>query len=595
MNYKSRSDVPSKYKWDLTKRFRNEKQWHQLFEKTMSKIKAFEIYKASVTKSRESLCEVLNNYYDIQNDVIKLTAYAMLVLDEDLNNNDSIRLNNLGNKIESDFAVSTSFVEPEILKADEKTIEEYLRSYKPLEKYSYYLKKLLRKKVHILNSDEERIISTLSTGYNNLATINSTLLNSEINYGTIVDDNGYRIQLIPNNMRNYLKNSERKVRKNTYFKSYKARAQFQKTIGANLINYMNYVDKIAKLHNYDNAIDMIFQSSDIPYEVNQTLNKVASQRIDGFRKYYNSLKKHLNINTLEHYDKMASPFNIDKTYTIEEATKMIKEALSILGTEYSLIIAKAFDEKWIDFCSYKGKIAGAYCLSNYGDTPVVLVNYQGRIEDVSTIVHELGHAVNGCFRLENNYINNYFTDLIMGEITSLTNEILFSNYILKNSNDNEIKKVVLHKLIDTIHNNLFGACLEGELENIVYEKMSNGETLTPDDLNDITISLNNKYYGDIIKQNKYMGYLWMSRSHYFIPFYLYKYAVSVSVACYVGKEIVSGNEEIKKRYIDFLHFGKDDSVVNLIKKLGVDITKEDVYQRAIDYYEELLDNLDALM
>lgn len=595
MNYKSRSEVPDKYKWDLSKRFKNSEEWKLFYAETMNKIRNLNEFKNLVTKSAENLFNTLEEYYDIESKVIKLTSYAILKLDEDLNNQEFIRLNNLGNQISSEFDSYSSFIEPEILSCEDNIIEQYLKDYTPLNKYSYYLNKLLKKKSHILSDNEERIISLLSKGYNSLDTMNNTLLNSEIDYGTIIDETGQNIDLISNNIRKFIKSYDRDVRKNAYYQSYKARMQFQKTIGSNLINYMEYTTQLSKIRNYNNAIEMVFQSSDIPFSVNQTLNKVVNDRIESFRQYYINLKRYLKLSDLEHYDKAAIPFKVDKVYTIEEAKTMIKEGLSILGPKYMSVIDKAFSEQWIDFCSYKGKTNGAYCLSNYGDTPVVLVNFQGKIEDILTIVHELGHAVHGYFRLEQNDKNNYYNDLIVSEITSLTNEIIFSNYILKNEADDQTKKVILYKLLDTIQNNLFMACLEGELENIVYERLGNDEVVIAEDLNDIILNLTRKYFGDSIKENQYMKYLWLPISHYFIPFYLYKYAVSVSIACYIGKEIIEGNNEVKEKYINFLYLGKNGPVVDMIKHIGIDINKEDVYQKAIDYYKQLLEQLDKMI
>lgn len=591
MEYKNREEVPAKYKWDLSYRYKDIETWNDSLNHIENKMHNIEKYRGKIMESPESLYNLLEEYFKYENEIIRLLCYIECKLDENLSDKKSIQLDKKMKNLYTSFFSMCSFIEPEILKSNIETINNYIASYEPLKKYEYYLRDMLRLQDHILDEGTKKIVSSLSKGYSSLNYISSNLLNAEINYGTIQDENGETIQLISNKIRKYMKSPDREVRKKVYIQANEARKQFENTFGTNLSTYMSFQHELAKIEKYENLKHSSFEESNIPYEVNETLYKVVEKRIDVYYDYFRKMAGFLNVDKLCEYDKSANPFKLEKQYTIEEAQKLIKEATSIFGKEYSEVINKAFVDNWIDYCSYKGKANGAYCLLNYGDHPCILVNYQYGLEDVSTIVHELGHAVNSYFIQEKNYAHNYSTDYILAEIASLTNEIIFTNYLINISDDVDEKKTCIYRLLDTIQNNLFDACLEGKLENIIYAKLANNEVVSTQEFNDTIVDLKKQYYGDTVQLDEYSHLSWIPRQHYFAPFYLYKYAISVCVACYIGTRIANGDNDMKESYLKFLHLGNNDTPVNTLRSVGIDLLDEKLYDSAIDYFDEMLQKL----
>ena len=277
---------------------------------------------------------------------------------------------------------------------------------------------------------------------------------------------------------------------------------------------------------------------------------------------------------------------------LQPKNDVVFKALKPLGDDYLNILQKAFDEKWVDYCSYKGKASGAYCTSCYGAHPVVLTNFFGKFGDVSAVAHELGHAVNFYLSQQANNKHDYNNDIFVAEVASLTNEIILSNYVIEHSRNKNLKLIALYNLINLIQNNLFDACLEGELENKAYTLIDNGETIDAEYLSSTIYDIRSKYYKDVVNLDDKSKYSWIRREHYFYPFYLFKYATGVSAAIMIATKIINNEDDMKNKYISFLKMGDTDYPVELLKKIGIDMTKEEVYENAVNFFSNLIDEFD---
>lgn len=589
MEYKNRNEVPEEYKWDLTHRYKDFNEWDNDYRKLSEEVNTLKQYENKLFSSPKILFEALENKFDFEMRIMKLYCYTYLIFDQQLDDETSIAKKRLADNLFSQYASYVSYMEPEILDNSSK-IERFIQAYSQLEKYNSYLKEIIRGKDHILSASEEAIISDLSSITNSFENTNSTLLNSEMDYGKVIDD-GKEVEINSSNISKLLKSNNRELRKEVYYKVVKVREQYKTTLANQLISNMQFEHKIAKIRKFDDVTDMIFFNENIPIDVNKALYKVVNSRLDVFQKYIECLKKNLNIKDLKLYDLRVNPFKNEKEYSVKDMQKIILESLSILGSEYTDVLSKAFDERWIDYYGYKGKTAVTYCLSNYGDNPVIMAHLHGYMEDVSALAHELGHAVNSYLMFKNNHYHTADHENIIAEIASLTNEVLLTEYIINTTNDELEKKSYIYRMLDTIQNNLYDACLEGELENKSYKMLVNNESITAGVLTNMTSKLKEKYYGNTIELDEYSGYSWISRSHYFSPFYLYQYAVSISCACYIASKILNNEDDMLNKYLKFLTLGNTKNTVDTVKTLGIDLLSEEVYNKAIDYFGFLIEKL----
>jgi len=587
MDYNSRNEVNEKYKWDLTTRYKSDEAWEKDYEKIKKSLKNISKYENIMMKSADNLYNALETYYNIETKLSKLYVYAHLKHDEDLSVGKYSLYVNKAYALYNDYISLSSYMMPEILKTSKTTINKYLKN-KKMAKYKFIIEDILRYKKHTLSAKEEKLVSILTSENHVFDKISSILINSTINYGKMVID-GKEITVTNSNYRNIMMNKDRNVRKKCYNLMTGKMKEYTDIFGETLIANMKTVSNYAEVKNYPSTMEMQLFSSNIPKVVVDNLYDTVHKRLGSYHKYLRLLKCELGLEMLEYYDLNAEYTNDNLTFTIEEAQDLILDATKIYGEKYHKIIKKAFNERWVDYGSYKGKQSGAYCTANYGSNPVVLTNFHNKFTDVSAIVHELGHAVNFYLSIEANDAHNYENDIFVAEVASLTNEIILSNYIINNSKNKELKLLAISNLIDIIQNNLFDAALEGELENEMYDLIDSKEEISAETLSDCIFNLRKKYYGNEVNLDEGVRYLWARRSHYYSPFYLYQYATGVSSAITIATKIINGDEDMKAKYLDFLSKGNTDYPVNLLKNIGIDMTKPEVINNAIDYFEYLID------
>lgn len=594
MNYNSRNEVPEQYRWDLTKWFKTDEEWEEEYKEAKKHTNDLKKYKGKIFED-DNLYNLLNEFYEYNNKLDKLYVYAFLKQDEDLSVNKYSKMYQQMIELFSDFSENISFVMPEILHSSKFNVDKLISDCPKLERFRHILEEYALDKEYIKDEKTEELITVMTKDLSHYDNVASTLLNSDIDYGEMEDENGKKVKLNTGNISHFLASSNRDIRKNVYIEYNKKKAQFSNTLGKNLIAFMDRHSTIAKIRGYKNTKDMDFKNDHIPVEVHTSLLKNIDRGIPIFRKFLKILKDMLQVDTLEAYDLYAPVSNADRKYTVEEAKEYVYNATSILGEQYSEIMKKGFDEHWIDYMPYKGKQSGGYCCSVYGNTSNILMSFNGDFTDISTIAHEMGHAVHAYFGALHNSVEYAHHTYYTVEIPSLLNEILLAHYIIENDFSKEEKISVIVDMLSTINRNSFTAVMENELENIVYEKIDNGESLSTEDLNDIMEQLLIKYYGDTLNFGEYKKYMWTSRSHYFEPWYLYKYATCLCGAVHFATKILKKDKDTLEVYNNYLKSGTDCFPNELLLKHGIDLTKESTYDELFEYYESLLTKLQELL
>ena len=590
MEYKNRKETPKAYKWDLTAYYKDDKEWEKDYLKIIKEFENIKSYEGKVTKSANMLYQTLEEYFAYESRLTKLFVYASLRHDEDLEDADASMLYNKIYKTYNDFCAAASFIEPEIIKEETSKVEKLLET-KKLNKYKFYVTNILREKEHMLSSSEEKLIAKLTSTNHTFKNVNMTLLNSTLDYGEVKSEKETR-KITNSNYHIIMESTDRNIRRDAYEKLTSKIAEFKNIFAENLVSNMKNTSSMAEIRKFTSTIDSLLFSSNIPKSVVDSLYKVINKNLNVYQKYLKLIKNSLGLKELAYYDLNAQILTDEMSFSIEDAQYLIGEATKIYGEEYHDIIEKAFEEKWIDYCSYKGKASGAYCTSCYGAHPVVLTNFFGKFGDVSAVAHELGHAVNFYLSQQANNKHDYNNDIFVAEVASLTNEIILSNYVIEHSRNKNLKLIALYNLINLIQNNLFDACLEGELENKAYALIDNGETIDAEYLLNTIYDIRSKYYKDVVNLDDKSKYSWIRREHYFYPFYLFKYATGVSAAIMIATKIINNEDDMKNKYISFLKMGDTDYPVELLKKIGIDMTKEEVYENAVNFFSNLIDEFD---
>ena len=584
--YNSRSEVPEKYKWDLRDFYKDEKDFEEnlnIFKNAITKSKEY----VGCTKDSEKLYEFLNYLFNTYCLGENLEVYAFLKNDEELGNSDSInRVNKIDNLFEK-FVSSISFFEPELLELDKKDYNELFKNEKLLD-YKFYLDEIYKSKDHILSEKEEIIINELFSAMDHFSDISSNLLNNEHDYGKIKIDNEEE-EIHSTNYSRLIKNKDVNIRREVFQKYKNVLNQYGGTSASLLDSYVKANNANARIHKFKDAWDKKLFDYDMPNEAYDALVKVVSNNLDILHKYISLYKDTLNLNEVHMYDLNLDLVNQDKKYSIEDAISLVREAIKPLGEEYLKCYDKIIDNHYIDFCEYKGKCSGGYSASTMDHDSRILLSFNDDLSSVSTIAHECGHNVHHQFVKKNNKLHYRDITNLVAEVVSLTNECLLSSYLADNGTTKEEKLSGICNILDVIENNLFGAVREGLIERDFNNYSCEGNAITKDYMNELDGKYIKEYYGkDVIYDENY-NTTWIRRSHYYMNYYLFNYAFCISVASSIASKILLNDKETLNNYLKFMSLGSNIYPIDAFKVLGIDLTKEQVYEDAIKYFDSLIE------
>ncbi len=581
--YKSRKDVPEKYKWDLTDFFKDDKEFNIEFDSVKKEVSNLKKY-VDCTKDANKLYEFLDKDIHTVSRLENLYIYAYLINDQELGVSSSIERKASTEQLMATYSTNISFFEPELLELNSTDYNKLFKDNKKLNNYKLVLNKIYRNKEHILSEREEIIINELTSAMDHFEDMSSTMLNTLNNYGTV---NGET--LTTTNYRLYMKNEDRNLRKSVREQFSKVLDQYSPASAQFLDSFVKGEVAVSKIHKHKSCFDRKLFNQNMPKEAYNTLRDTVEENAKVYQKYLDLLKETKGYDKLYPYDLSLELTNNNKEYSIEEAQELCLNALKPLGEDYLSHFRKVFDNRYIDYAEYKGKCSGGYSFAPLDKDSRILMSYNYDLDSVSTIIHEGGHNVHHQFISENNPLQYREVSSLVSEVASLTNECLLSSYLAKNGRTKEEKLSGINNIISVINSNLFGAVREGHIEEDFYNLVEKDGTITKDYMNKISLESIKKYYGNKVELDNYSPLSWIRRSHYYMFFYLYSYAFCIAVASSVAKEILDGNKDMLNKYIKFLSTGGDVWPIDAFKVLGIDLCKKDVYKNAIKYYEDMID------
>lgn len=591
--YKNRNEVEEKYKWDLTEYYKSDDEFFETYAKLNKELDILKNYVGCTTDANK-LYDYLQKEIEFETEIERMYIYATVRNDEVLGQEVPLDMLNKASLLITKLNNLTAFFNPELLKLTNDSYKQLFITNNKLNDYKSYLDDIYRYKEHVLNEEEEKLVTSLVAATDDFSNISSNLLNGEHNYGKVTINEHEKVELTTTNSRFLKTSKDRKVRKQADTKLLKKASEYASTSASLLNGYVKLKDTLAGIYHFSDSLEAKLFSDELNVKVYDTLSKVVRENVGSLQRYYKVRKKILGLDELYTYDLGAKLSNSTKEYSIEEAQQMVREALKPLGEDYLAKYDKIIKNRYIDYCQYKGKCSGGYSISGHANNSRILMSYNYDFESISTIAHEAGHNINHQYLIENNFLPYSETAIINAEVTSLINECLLANYMIKNAKTKEEKILGLENIIGVIESNLFGATRECDMERLMYEHVHNGNCLTKEFMFKISKDSLKYYYGKEVKLTKYTPYKWIYRSHYYMNFYLYSYAICISVASHLASDILNGNKETLDKYLKYIKTGLNVTPLDTFKILGVDLEKEDVYLDAIKYFDSLVDELEEL-
>ena len=585
-----------KYSWNLTEIFKDKEEFNNTKKMLEEDLKIIESYQGILCKNSENLYECYNIYEKALEKYERLYAYGMLFYNLDMSNQEGIKLYKEVEALGTTFSTQTSFITPEITYEPKEKIEGFLKENTKLQRYQRDIRDILEEKDHILSKEEENLLANYSEIFSAPENTFDILTNAEFKFGTLINENNEEVELTDSNYTIFLKNSNVHVRKQAFELMYKKYKEFINTITELYLSNVKKTTVSAKIRKYKSSLEKAVLHDDASIKVYDSLIETIHNNMQVNHKFIDLKKKILNKKDFHMYDLYVNPFQVEEDkISFEDARKEVQEALKVMGEEYSNKLEEAFENNWIDAYAKPNKRGGAYSMGIYSVHPYVLMNFVNSKRDVSTIAHELGHSMHSYYSSKNQTIIDADYTIMTAEVASTVNEILLSDYQVKNEADKNKKAELIYELLEMIRATLFRQSMFAEFEKIVHEKIENDETLSAEDLNEIYYNLNKEYFGNNMEVDKEIQYEWARIPHFYTDFYVYKYATGISAAIAIATKILKEGEPFVNRYIEMLKQGCSKKSIDLLKMVDVDLESKDVYEAAIDFYNEKINELENLI
>ncbi len=582
-----REKIEEKYKWKLEDLYENKEEYDKDLIKLSELVDEFEKYKGKILENDNTLLETLLLDEKIDMLTNKLYVYANMKLHEDtrvgvnqeLAGNLDITLANINERI--------SFFVPELLEKDYSYVEKLIEKNDKLERFKFLLEVIFNEKDHILSKEIEALMSRTGNILSIPDNVFSNLNDADLVFGEIKDENGKNVELTKANYYIYSLSKDRRVRKEAFETLYKKYKELNNTFATIMNSNLQVTIFLTKTRKYSSPLNLYLDSNKIDENIYYDLIKTVNKNLDKMYKYMKLRKDVLKLDELHMYDMSVKlTEDSEKEYTFEDAKKIVLDALAPLGTNYIKDLENAFNSNWCDVYENRGKHSGAYSWGCYNAHPYVLLNYQSKYNDVSTLAHEMGHALHRYYSNKNQ--DYYYSDnaIFVAEIASTVNETLLNLYMLDKENE-KMKKLIINELLDDIKNTIYRQTMFAEFELTIHNMSFNGETLNNEKLNNIYYDLIKKYHGENVICDEYIKYEWSRIPHFYTPFYVYQYATGLSIAISIATRIYNGDAEMKDKYLEFLKSGSNDYPTNLVSKMGINISES--VNSALNTFNELIE------
>ncbi len=586
---KTRDEVEEKYKWDLSKIYVSEDEWLKDFEYVKANGDKYLEFKGKLNNA-DTIYEyfMFDEKFSKKSDAVYM--YAALKFDEDISNSKYQELKGKIEKVLTEISTKTSFALPELLRLSKEDFDRFMVEKPELKMYDYEFENILRMKDHILSDAEEELLSSLGKSLNNPEDTASYLRNSDMKFGVIKDASGNEVELSNINFSKYIMDSDREVRKNAFYTLYKEYEDLQNTFASSYSGKVSMDNVVALRRGFKDAREAALFDSNINPRVYDNLIDVLHRNLAIMDDYYALKKEVMGLDELHIYDIYGALVpDSSKSYTFEDAKDIVLDALSVLGDDYITDLKKAFDEKWIDVMPSKGKKGGAYSWGCYTSCPYLLLNFNGKFDDVSTLAHELGHSMHSYYSNKNNpYIYHQYK-IFVAEVASQVNELILARYLINHTDDKNEKLVILDSLMELFKGSIVRQTMFAEFEDLMHRKEQDGYVLTSEFISDNYYELYKKYSGNNMISDKEIRYEWEKIPHFYNNFYVYQYATGLAAASYIATKIMSGDKEMLNNYLKFLTLGGSMDPIDELKVSGVDMNNPDVIQSAMDMFKDLID------
>lgn len=589
-----REEMDVKDCWRLEDLYASDAVWEKDLLEIQRQAGDFARYQGKLAQSSKTLLEALTAQDAILLRMERLYVYASQKSHQDMGNAHWQDMADRAQFQMVQVSERLSFMEPELLEITEEVWERYLNQEPGLALYKRYMQEKRRKKAHILSKEMEEVLAKASEMGQSPQNIFMMFNNADIKFGSIQDEDGVEQELTQGRYVQFLESRDRRVRQEAFEKLYASYDAFRNTLAATFSANIKQELFFARMRSYDSAREAALDQANVPLSVYDQLIEAVHSHLPSMYRYVRLRRKALGVEKLHMYD-LHVPLveKPGREYTFDQAKELVKEGLAPLGEDYVRLLEKGFEGGWIDVYENQGKRSGAYSWGAYGTHPYVLLNYNGTLNHVFTLAHEMGHALHSYHSDKNQPYIYAGYKIFVAEVASTCNEALLIHHLLAKAPDKDEEAYLVNYFLDQFKGTVFRQTMFAEFERTVHEMAQKSEALTAENLCRIYYGLNEKYYGPDMEIDEAIEMEWARIPHFYNPFYVYQYATGFSAAIAISSKILAGEPGIVEKYKQFLSGGSSMDCIDLLKICGVDMTSKDPVQSALQVFEEYLEKMES--
>lgn len=585
-----RSEVEERLKWDTSSIYTDDEGFYKDIEEVKNLVARLKEFKGKLTSDLETFKEYLKLNEEFERKMEKAYVYSSLRNDEDTTVSKYQEMSQVAENTYVYAASELSFISPEILSTDEKVINSYLED-EEISYLKHYFEDMFRAKDHVLDEKSESILAAFGKLKNNPQNTYMIFNNADLSFPSVQKD-GEEIKITNANFVTLQEDPNRDFRREVYEKYYETYRQYSNTLASTIDGEFTAHNVEAKLRGYKSARQMSLSANNIPEEIYDNLLEVIHDNADIHRDYTTLRKEYLGVDDLGFHD-IYVPLveDYDRQIEFDEAKEIVLEAIKPLGEEYVKVAREGFEKRWFDVMPNEGKRSGAYSSGSYDTQPFILLNHTNSINDLFTIVHELGHSMHSYYtRREQPYYYGSYS-IFLAEIASTTNELLLLDYMLEHSQSEAETKYLLNYFVNQFKSTVFRQTMFAEFEHKVNKLVENAEPIPAERLHAIYKELNEDLFGKDIEVDDYIAAEWARIPHFYMFYYVFQYATGFMSAVALSQKILHGTDADREAYLGFLKAGESEYPIEVLKKAGVDMTNKDAMESAMEVARKAMKDL----
>jgi oligoendopeptidase F len=597
---RDRSKIPDRYKWDLTALYRDDGAWREASQALAAKLPSLAAFKGRLGESAAVLADALTTEWDLRKDLSRQSAYANMLADQDTRDATHQGMKQQMQQLEASFDATAAFVEPEILQLPKGTIDRFIAAEPRLAPYRFYLEDVERRSTHTLSDGEERLLAAMGPLESAPPATYTILANADLPFPTVTLSDGTTVKIDQAafaDLRALPNRADREKVMSAFFSTFGA---FRRTFGTTMNGEVQKLRLEATARKYPSDLAYALDGPNVPVAVYSRLIDGVHRNLSVFHRYLRLRKRMLGVDQLHYYDLYAPLVPAVKLeYTPEQAEQLVLDAVAPLGADYQSVVRRAFNGRWIDLLPTEGKVSGAYSEGGAYDVhPYMLINYNGKYTDVSTIAHEMGHTLQSYYSNETQPYPLADYPIFVAEVASTFNEALLMDHVLAGITDDDTRLALLGNYLENIKGTVFRQTQFAEFELAMHEMAEKGEPITGDALSKLYMDITKKYYGadqNVCVVDDYVANEWSYIPHFYYDFYVFQYATSFTASLALAKEVETGDPAARDRYLRFLSAGGSKYPIDLPKDAGVDMTTDQPLDATMAAMTHVMDEMEAIL